>query len=108
MEDASLTANWFTEGTPTDGMTFAQVTLAGITLTNIIFLADPWDSTNSDDRRLMAHELFHVMQYRRLISEPAFACTYGIGYAEAGFDYRRNPFEATAYVFVDTNSATIG
>lgn len=56
----------------------------------------------------MAHELVHVMQYRRLITEPAFACAYGIGYADAGFDYATNPFEKAAYDFVTANAGTIG
>lgn len=107
VDDASLTANWFAEGTPTDGMTFAHAVFAGITVNNIIFIASPWDQTVPDDRTLMAHELFHVMQYRRLITEPAFACAYGIGYAEAGFDYRKNPFEDSAYKFVTDNEASI-
>lgn len=52
-------------------------------------------------------ELVHVLQYRRFVLEPAFACAYGVGYAEAGFDYASNPLEREAYDFVSANSSVI-
>jgi hypothetical protein len=107
VDDASLTANWFSESNDTDGMTFAGVTLAGINLSYVIFLSEPWDENDPEDRKLMAHELVHVLQYRKLVTETAFACAYGAGYAKAGFDYAANPFEASAYQFVDANSVAI-
>lgn len=88
-------------------MTFAGVTLSGISVSNVIFLDNPWDETNDDDRRLMTHELVHVLQYRRFVTESAFACAYGIGYAQAGFDYRANPLEDEAFDFVTANNAAI-
>jgi hypothetical protein len=88
-------------------MTFAGVTLAGVNVTNVIFIDTPWDETNTDDRELMTHELVHVMQYRRFLTESGFACAYGIGFAQAGFDYRENPLEDEAYDFVDAHTADI-
>ena len=105
VDDATLSANWFGDGT--DGMTFAGVTIAGVSVSNVIYLDATWDETNDEDRKLMAHELVHVLQYRRFITESGFACAYGIGFAQAGFDYRANPMEDEAYDFVDLNSAAI-
>jgi hypothetical protein len=106
IDDASLTANWFGGG-GTAAMTFAGVTLAGLPVSNAIFVRDPWDETDATDRELMAHELVHVLQYRRFITESGFACAYGIGYAKSGFDYRTNPLEAEAYSFVAANTGPI-
>jgi hypothetical protein len=106
IDDASLTANWFGSG-GTAAMTFDGVTLAGVSVSNVIFVRDPWDETDVEDRKLMTHELVHVMQYRRFITESGFACAYGIGFAQSGFDYRTNPMEAEAYDFVDANTAAI-
>lgn len=105
VDDATLSANWFGNGT--DGMTFAGVTIVGLTLNTVIYLDRTWNETNDDDRKLMAHELVHVLQYRRFLTEPAFACAYGIGFAQGGFKYRSNPLEAEAYDFVAANSAAI-
>jgi hypothetical protein len=48
-----------------------------------------------------------VLQYRRLITDQSFGCAYGVGYMEAGFDYRKNQMEAVAYDFTDANGALI-
>jgi hypothetical protein len=55
----------------------------------------------------MAHELVHTTQYRRFINESGFACAYGIGYAQGGFDYASNPMELEADTFVTANAADI-
>ncbi|GEM_PF-4552893 len=107
VDDATLSSNWYQEGRPTGGMTFAGVTIAGVTVNNVIYLRDRWDVDDDSDRSLMAHELVHVTQYRKLKTEVAFACAYGIGYAEAGFDYAKNVFEAEAYDFEAANRAAI-
>ncbi|GLI26420.1 hypothetical protein ARHIZOSPH14_06620 [Agromyces rhizosphaerae] len=107
IDDASLSSNWYQKGTPVDGMTFAGATIAGVTLNNVVYVRDPWEVVEDIARKLMAHELVHVVQYRRLKTEAAFACAYGIGYAEAGFDYRGNPFEVEAYDFADANEQEI-
>ena len=88
-------------------MTFAGVTIAGVTLNNVIFVGPAFDQAAADSRQLLCHELVHVLQYRRFVTEPAFACAYGIGYANAGFDYRSNPMEAEAYDFVDAHAPAI-
>ncbi|KAL8916130.1 MAG: hypothetical protein Q9208_008697 [Pyrenodesmia sp. 3 TL-2023] len=46
---------------------------------------------------VLLHELTHVMQYKTFNdSHSAFAWAYLKGYCNAGFNYRRNPFEAEA------------
>lgn len=105
VDDALLSANWFSSGT--DAMCFGTTSVMGVTIGGLIFLDDPWDSTSNADRELMAHELVHTTQYRRFINETGFACAYGIGFAQAGFDYASNPLEAEAYDFVDANAASI-
>ena len=107
IEDVNLVANWFTEGEPTSGMTFAGVTIAGFNISYVVFLKEPWDQQDDLDREVMAHELVHVQQYRSLRFESVFACGYGIGFVEAGFDYRTNPFEAEAFNFVDVHRTEI-
>ncbi|MEA2024517.1 MAG: DUF4157 domain-containing protein [Actinomycetota bacterium] len=105
IEDARLAADWYND--TTDAMTMSGVTLAGVTLSHLIFLTDPWNESNGEDRKLMAHELVHVLQYRRLVTDPAFGCAYGIGYENAGFDYFSHPMETAAYDFVSANAAAI-
>jgi hypothetical protein len=84
-------------------MTMSGVTLAGVTLSHLIYITEPWDPNDDTDRVLMAHELVHVLQYRRLVTDQAFGCAYGVGYMEAGFDYRKNRMEAVAYDFTGAN-----
>jgi hypothetical protein len=43
------------------------------------------------------HELVHVEQYRKFRFEDAFACAYGVRYADAGLSYEDNPLEAEAF-----------
>ena len=105
IDDALLSANWFSSGT--DAMSFGATSYLGVTLGGLIYLDDPWDSTANGDRELMAHELVHTRQYRRFINETGFACAYGIGFAQSGFDYRTNPLEEEAYDFVAANAASI-
>jgi hypothetical protein len=45
----------------------------------------------------MVHEVTHVDQYRRFHFEDAFACAYGVGFVQSGFDYATNPIEAEAF-----------
>ncbi len=70
-------------------------------------LTRPWDETDNADRELMAHELVHVLRYRRLVTHPAFGCAYGIGFEESGFDYWAHPMENAARDFVTANAALI-
>ena len=105
IDDALLSANWF--GGSTDAMCFGTTSMMGVTIGGLIFVDHAWDAGDDGDRELMAHELVHTTQYRRFINESGFACAYGIGYAQADFDYAANPLEAQAYAFVDANSAAI-
>jgi hypothetical protein len=105
IDGAQLSANRFGSGTL--AMTFAGATLAGVTVTNLIFVGPTFDPADATKRQLLCHELVHVTQYRRFVTEPGFACAYGIGYAQAGFDYRTNPLEAQAYDFVDAHVGSI-
>ncbi len=105
VDEAALSANVFSDDT--DAMTFAGLTIAGVTVNTMIFMRDAFDETDNASRELMAHELVHATQYRRFLTEPAFACAYGIGYAQAGFDYASNPLEAEAFSFVTANAAAI-
>lgn len=105
VDDALLSANWFSEGT--DAMCFGATSYMGVTLGGLIYLDEPWDATVNADRELMAHELVHTRQYRRFINETGFACAYGIGFAQAGFNYAANPLEDEAFDFVTANQASI-
>jgi len=105
VDDALLSANWFGGGTA--AMSFGMTSVAGVTIGGLIFLDEIWDSTANRDRELMAHELVHTTQYRRFINESGFACAYGIGYAQSGFDYASNPMELEADTFVTANAADI-
>jgi len=51
---------------------------------------------------LLMHELVHVDQMRRL-SETGFACAYGVGFVNAGFNYDNIPLEIEAKEFVKAN-----
>jgi ABC-type transporter Mla subunit MlaD len=95
IENASLSANHFSDGT--DAMTFSHVEIAGVNFAYMIYVKDTIDDTVLADRGLMIHELVHVDQYRRFGFEDAFACAYGVGYADAGFSYENNPLEAQAF-----------
>ncbi len=105
VDDALLSANWF--GGSTDAMCFGTTSIAGVTIGGLIYVDAAWDASVEQDRQLMAHELVHTTQYRRFINESGFACAYGMGYAQAGFDYASNPMEVEAYAFVDANAASI-
>jgi hypothetical protein len=105
IDDALLSANWFSSGT--DAMCFGMAVMGGVTVGGLIFVDAPWDPTVESDRELMAHELVHTTQQRRFINETGFACAYGIGFAQAGFDYRTNPLEEQAYSWVTANAASI-
>lgn len=53
---------------------------------------------------LLMHELVHVLQYQnRRSSKTAFACDYGTGYVNAGYDYEANPMEKEARDFVKSH-----
>jgi hypothetical protein len=105
VDDALLSANWFSDGT--DAMTFGMTSIGGVTVGGLIYTDKPWRETVDDDRVLMAHELVHTTQYRRFINESGFACAYGIGFAQADFDYASNPLEAQAFTFTDANETAI-
>ena len=105
IDDALLSANWFSSGT--DAMCFGGTSYYGVTVGGLIFLDQPWDPTVEADAELMAHELVHTTQQRRFVNETGFACAYGIGFAQAGFDYRSNPLEQEAYDFVTRNRSLI-
>lgn len=105
IDQASLAANHFKSGT--DGMTFGMpVTPIGFP-GNAIYLKPRFDFSDPTFKRLLVHELVHVRQYQKFGGELGFACAYGIGYAKAGFDYRKNPMEVEAYRFVEANQTTI-
>lgn len=95
IENASLSANHFSEQAA--AMTFMNPEVAGINLGYMIYLAGTFDETVKSDRGLMVHELVHVDQYRRFRFEDAFACAYGVGFADAGFSYEKNPLEDQAF-----------
>jgi ElaB/YqjD/DUF883 family membrane-anchored ribosome-binding protein len=95
IENASLSANHFSDGT--DAMTFSHVEIAGVNFAYMIYVKDTIDDTVLTDRGLMIHELVHVDQYRRFGFEDAFACAYGVGFADAGLSYENNPLEAQAF-----------
>jgi hypothetical protein len=95
LEDAALSANHFSK--QADAMTFMNPEVAGINLGYMIYIDGAFDETVEKDRGLMVHELVHVEQYRKFRFEDAFACAYGVGYADAGFSYEENPLEAEAF-----------
>jgi hypothetical protein len=97
IEEARLSADHYKSGT--DGMTFAAA-LTPMGPGYVLYLKPRFNFELPDFKRLLCHELIHVRQYRRLGGEMAFACAYGIGYADAGFDYEKNPLEDEAYEFV--------
>jgi hypothetical protein len=100
-----LAANHFKSGT--SGMTFGMLySILGIP-GNAIYLKPKFDFSNVDFKRLLVHELVHVLQYRKFGTEMAFACAYGIGFAKGGFKYRDNPLEKQAYDFVSNNQAVV-
>ena len=105
VEEASLAANHFKSGT--SGMTFGLAQTPVGDVGNVIFLKPKFDFSKPDFKRLLVHELVHVLQYRRFGGELGFACAYGIGYAKAGFDYKKNPFEDEAYDFVTANESVV-
>ncbi len=88
-------------------MCFGATSYLGVTLGGLIYLDEPWDATVDGDRELMAHELVHTRQYRRFVYGTGFACAYGIGFVQSGFDYAANPLEDEAFDFVTVNAASI-
>ena len=95
IENANLSANHF--GKNADAMTFSAVEIAGINFAYMIYIDDDFDETKKSNRGLMVHELTHVGQYKKFGFEDAFACAYGIGFADNGFSYEKNPLEAEAF-----------
>lgn len=95
IDDANLSANHF--GKNADAMTFSHVEIAGVNFAYMVYIDDAWSEATKSDKGLMVHELVHCEQYRRFGPEDAFACAYGIGYADAGFSYENNPLEAQAF-----------
>jgi hypothetical protein len=69
---------------------------SAMTFGRTIFFVDAEPFRGPGAVRLLAHELVHVEQVRRLGGERAFACAYGRGYVEGG-SYRANPLEVEAY-----------
>jgi uncharacterized protein Yka (UPF0111/DUF47 family) len=106
VEDAKLVANMF--GGSTAGMTFGNVFWYGFPYLVVIFLRDRLDQSSFPSRELMVHELVHALQLRSFMYiDTAFACAYGRGYAEAGFDYKKNPMEEEAYSFTELKETEI-
>jgi ElaB/YqjD/DUF883 family membrane-anchored ribosome-binding protein len=95
VDEANLSANHF--GKNADAMTFMNLEIAGVNLGYMVYIDDKFDDTIKKDRGLMVHELTHVDQYRKFKFEDAFACAYGVGFANAGFSYEKNPLEAEAF-----------
>lgn len=95
MENSALSANHFSDDT--SAMTFMAPEVGGVNAGYLIWLRGTFDPNSNADKGLMIHELTHVEQYRRFRFEDAFACAYGIGYADAGFSYENNPLESQAF-----------
>lgn len=90
---ASLPRNWFASPDKVSAMTFGY---------KIYFKGSNIQKTDAG-LKLLIHELVHVDQVRRRGNdETKFACDYGKGYLSAG-NYRDNPLEDEAFVFVDTH-----
>lgn len=78
------------------GTTFAGVTYKGIRFSSVVYVSPPLDMGHYGHVSNIAHELEHVRQMLRFVSEPLFACAYGAGWAVGG-GYRQNPFERAAF-----------
>jgi hypothetical protein len=105
VENARLSANHYNPDT--EAMTFGGIDLSWGLLNYVIFFRQSFDFSSVSFRSLVVHELVHVLQYRHFVKEPVFACAYGIGYAEAGFDYRANWMEDVAYDMEKNHENTI-
>lgn len=71
-----------------------------IALGYAVYLRVPLDAVTPPGRLLIAHELFHVEQLRRLGDrELRFGARYGEAFVLAGFDYASNAFEVEAREF---------
>ena len=78
------------------GTTFVDVTLYGVRLSSVIYVKDKLDLHEYWKVSNVTHELEHVRQMTRFVSEMAFACAYGAGWGvRAG--YTQNPFERAAF-----------
>lgn len=71
-----------------------------ITIGKTIYFKGKFRSGNESDVNLLMHELVHVNQCRIYGGTSKFACEYGMGYADAGYSYRRNHLEKEARDFV--------
>jgi hypothetical protein len=70
-------------------------------------MRDTFDPAINTDKALLVHETTHVDQYRRFRFEDAFACAYGMGFVQSGFDYATNPIEAEAFAVEAAYAATL-
>lgn len=81
-------------------MALATVRVHGIVFGRRIFLsADAAQLCAGDDERtegFLAHEICHVLQYRRM-GFWRFLAAYVAGYGRHGFSYARIPFEVEAF-----------
>lgn len=92
--NAFLPSEWYDDNA--DAMTFGD---------KIYFKHSNIQNDNRTDSSLMLlmHELVHADQVRRLGGETVFACEYGMGFVNAGFNYENNPLEVEANAFEDAN-----
>ncbi len=78
------------------GAAFVGVTYKGIRLSSVVYVDLPLDLRLYGHVSNVAHELEHVRQMTRFVSERAFACAYGAGWLMGG-GYAQNPFERAAF-----------
>jgi hypothetical protein len=90
-DHANLPPNWFRWLLPAQAMAFG----------GRIYFLHTFNENDPRFLRLLIHELAHTEQVRRLGGEIYFACAYGRGHLEQG--YQDNPLEVEARAFVETH-----
>jgi hypothetical protein len=83
-------------GTEPLGTAFVDVTFYGVRLSSVVYVKDKLDLHEYWKVSNVMHELEHVRQMTRFVSEMAFACAYGAGLA-LRLGYNQNPFERAAF-----------
>ena len=77
------------------GAAFVGVTIKGVRLSSVVYVS-MLDLRAYGHVSNAAHELEHVRQMTRFVTEENFACAYGAGFALGG-GYAQNPFEDAAF-----------
>jgi hypothetical protein len=88
-DHANLPTNWFRWLTSAQAMAFGHR----------IYFLHTFNENDPRFLRLLIHELAHTDQVRRLGREIYFACAYGRGHLQHG--YQDNPLEVEARQFAD-------